>query len=295
MNQYNIISFSKNRQNPDTTTPSNVKIVLNNSIICNDNEYLSIKLQSFSTIKSFYSIQNNLNNIFYIVLKKIGENDDEYIRQIPVGNYNVRTLLLALREYSLGLYNIEYSTLLNKFIFKRDNSNPNVDGYEVYLRCSNCGIVLGFKNNVDYLITNDGTYSETFANISGYTSLFIKIEGLGIDVSNINMSSDSYNVNKIIDWVDVSNIQPMDNILIDNKGSDKKVIIKDKKMPSFNVVIVDEDGVEFPQMSDYVIHFIVEKHKIKDDMLYAVEFIIKRLNDLIQYITFIFSKFKDFE
>ena len=294
MNQYNIISFSKNRQNADTTTPSNVKIVLNNSIICNDNEYLSLKLQSFNTIKSFYSIQNNLNNIFYIVLKKIGENDDEYIRQIPVGNYNVKTLLFALREASLGLYNIEYSTLLNKFIFKRENTNVNVVGYDVYLRCSNSGIILGFKNNVDYLITNEGLYSETFANISGYTSLFIKIEGLGIEIFNINMSSDSYNVNKIIDWVDVSNIQPMDNILIDNKGSDKKIIIKDKKLPSFNVVIVNENGVEFPQMSDYVIHFIVEKHKIKDDMLYAVEFIIKRLNDLIQYITFIFSKLKDY-
>lgn len=289
MNQYNIISFSKNRQNPDTTTPSNVKVILNNSIGClNDNEYLTIKLQSLSCMKSFYSIQNNLNNIFYILVKNDTETN-EYIRQIPVGNYNVKTLLLALREASLGLYNIEYSNLLNKFIFKRDNTNINVIGYDVYLKCQNCGIVLGFKDNVEYLITDEGTYSETFANISGYTTLFIKLDGVGIDKSYINMNGDSYNVNKIIDWVDVSNIQPMDNIIIDNKNCNKKLVITDKNISSFNISIVNENGVEFPQMSDYVVHFIIEKHKIKNEIMNAIEFIIKRMNDLIHYITYMYQ------
>ena len=288
MNQYNIISFSKNRQNEDTTTPSNVKVLLNNPIDCNDNEYLTIKLQSFNAMKSFYAIQNNLNNIFYIVVRNDIE-DNEYIRQIPVGNYNVKTLLIALREASLGLYNIEYISLLNKFVFKKDNTNANVAGYDIFLRCQNCGVVLGFKDGVEYLITDDGTYSETFANVSGYTTLFIKLDGVGIDKSYINMNNVSYNVNKIIDWVDVSNIQPMDNVLIDNKNNDKTIVITDKKVSSFIVSIVNEKGVEFPQMSDYVVHFIIEKHKIKNEVLNAIEFIIKRINDLIYYITYMYQ------
>jgi hypothetical protein len=293
MNKTNIVVFSKNREIFKNPTPSEVDVFLSQSIECGRDEYFTISISQFHMIKSFYSIQNNLNNVFYIVLKNQNNPEDvnEYIRAIPSSNYNVKTLLTALKALCLDLISVDYNEGLNKMVFTRIE-NEATAGYDVYIRCLNCGIVLGLENGIEKMITEEGVVSDTFCNISGYTSLLIKLQGLSIERSFINFTSKNYDVNNIIGIANIIDIEPMDVIQINNNTDcvSNKFKINSKSVQSFTIQIVNEENKEFNQMSDYILDLLIEKHSSKDfkkDFKLMGEAIIKMLEILTYYLTFI--------
>lgn len=83
-----------------------------------DNEYFTMNPNSFNMMKSFYAIQNNLNNKFFVILEKQGDATqfDEFAKYIPQGNYDVRTLLKILQDICFGLINVGYDRKLDKFL-----------------------------------------------------------------------------------------------------------------------------------------------------------------------------------
>lgn len=284
--KYNVVVCSKNKQPYDRS--SYVSVNLGSPIICKENEHFLISVCSFNTIKSFYSVQYNLNNQFDIVLRN-GELIENYPRTIPEGNYDVDTFLVELQKACFGIIEVQYIERLNKFSFNRiPQDNPDFEEYDFYILPKNSGVLLGLTDGVEKLITTDPVYSDTFVNISGYSSLLIKIDGVSIDKSFINLTGTNYDVNKMIAIIDVANVAPMDSIsLNENDNIGNKFKLNDKKIQSFSLQIVNENNKEFPQFGDFVMNIVFEKHKSIDVIQTSLNVIIGRLNDLMFYFSYV--------
>ena len=286
--KYNIIVCSKNKQPYDRA--SYVSVNLTTPVICKDNENLSIYVSSFNTIKSFYNVQYNLNNEFNIILKNTVE-ELVYFRTIQQGNYNIDNFLEALQSACFGIISVSYDEKLNKFIFTRVvQDNPLFETYDLYISPINCGVLLGLTDGVNKQITIEPTYTDTFVNISGYSSLLIKIDGVSIDKSFVNLTGTNYDVNKIISLIDVANVAPMDSISLNNShcNTGTKFKLNDKKIQAFSIQIVNEDNKEFPQFGDFILNLVIEKHRNDMNSIQkSLNIIIGRLNDLMFYISWV--------
>ena len=292
MNKSNVIVCSKNRKKTDLSS-SSVNVDLSIPLKCGDNEFFTVSISSFNTIKSFYSIQNGLNNKFNIVVK--GENgayNEDFVRYIPEGNYNVKTLLIKMKELCFGLVNVEYDKVLNKFKFMRvENSiEYDINDYDFYIRSENCGVILGFDDGVEKLITIEPVFSDRFVNISGYFSLILKLDGLSMTNSYINMIGDDYSISRMIGIIDVASIMAMDSIIYNGDSGERgQYMINEKIIRNFNIEIVNENNHLIPNMSDYVLNLVFEKHSYPTDVNVLFNTFMTRFNDLIYYITYLYQ------
>lgn len=293
MDKHHIIVSSKHNENP-----SKIRVSLDNDLVCKDNEYWSVKIESFNMIKSFYAVQDNLNNGLNIWLKNktTGVFDEPYFRAIAQGNYTVRTLITELKEKLFGLVDISYDSRLNKILFKRlevipdDTSYDDPNDYDVYIEAINSSVFLGIPNNEKVLITNEGVYSTTYINVNGYTTMMLKItDGISIDNSLTNITNPNYEISKVLAIIDLQQVRPMDSIILSNHN-DTNYKITNKKINNFTIEIVNENNVSFPQMSDYVLNLCFEKKSHQNELLQVIKYISSRLNDLIFYILFAFDK-----
>ncbi len=289
MNKNNVIICSKNRRKENTST-SSLDVELSTPLKCGENEFFTVNIQSFNMIKSFYAIQNGLNNKFFVVMKgEDGAYVEEFVRYIPQGNYTVASLLIKLQELCFNLVNVEYDRILNKFKYTKSTSpDYNIEGYDMYIRCENCGLILGFDDGVEKLI-NTTTLSDNFVNVSGFTSLIIKLGGLSMSSSYINMVSSKYDISRMIGIVDIASIMPMDSIVYNSDVGQYK--ITDKIITRFSIDIVNENNVIFPQMSDYILNLVFEKHSLPTDYNVMFNTLMTRINDLIFYISYLFQYF----
>ena len=89
---FNVVISSKNKLANDTN--SSVSVKLKEDIYVSNDEELTICLQSFNMIKSFYACQNGLNNYFQVILKLPGISTpiETYDRYLSEGNYNVNNI-----------------------------------------------------------------------------------------------------------------------------------------------------------------------------------------------------------
>lgn len=289
----NVIVCSKNRHQKNTTA-SFVDVKLNTPLQCGENEFFTVDLCSLNMIKSFYAIQTNLNNKFSIILEKTGGEADEIVLYIPDGNYDVRTLLKTLQDLCFGLITVQYDRRLNKFIYARQDlisdGAENIIDYDIYIKPIDCGAILGLDNNSRKLIDAEPTFSDYFVNISGYSSLIVKLDGVSITNSYINFTSQKYDISKMLAIIDLSQVSPMDSITYTKNDNDcNKYKISEKLISQFSLEIVNEDNLQFPQMSDYIINLVFQKHKNDLDTTTMFYAFMDRFNDLIYYITYLFQ------
>lgn len=299
MDKHNIVVCSKNRTSADT--PSNVTVNLEQNLICNENEFWTVNVASFNMIKSFYAVQNNLNNGINVWLqnKSTGLFDDPYLRLISEGNYNVKTLIAELQEKLFDLIKITYDNRLNKFLFERlptvvSDDYENVEDYEVFIEPINSGVFLGLENNVKFHIPQgESVFSNTFVNTSGYSNMMIKISGVSIENSIMNISNQYYQPSQVLAIIDLQQVAPMDSILFsaDSLNSNNNVYkINDKKVSSFSIEIVNENNISFPQMSDFILNLCFERRSNQNEVSGVIQSILRRLNDLIFYILYVFEQ-----
>lgn len=283
--KYNLIISSKNRTTNESI--SNFTVKLEKPLICNNDEYFSVNMIQFNAIKSFYAVQHNLNSDFQIIIKNHVEPDLIYELFIPEGNYNVLSLqeILAEKFIVLNTISISYNDVLNKFLFK---DVLEQDGYDVYLKCINSGVFFGFENNVEMLITPEGTYSTKFVNVAGYENMIINIGGIDIENSVTNIYNSKFQHSKILGIIPVNNIIPMDSIIYDNidGGKNFKYKIYNQTIEYFNLSITNEDGIVFPQISDYIISLQFCKHS---KMNYE-KTMDKKLEDIAIFMTALMEK-----
>lgn len=298
MDKHNIIVCSKNRSVIEPNA-SQITVSLNNDLICKENEYWTVNIASFNMIKSFYAVQNNLNNVMNVYLKhKItGEYDTPYFRSISEGNYTVRTLIKELQEKLFDLIDISYDSRLNKFLFKRaqitaNEGFENPDDYDVYIEPLNSGVFLGLENKQLFLVPEEGAYSTKFININGYSNMIIKISGgVSIDNSIMNITNEYYEPSRVLAVIDLQQIAPMDSVTYSNDSTNINNLYKisNNKINNFTIEIVNENNQMFPQMSDYILNLCFEKHKEQSEITNILKFISTRINDLIFYILYAFD------
>lgn len=272
----NILISSKNRKDKDTT--SLVMVKLNDDIYVNDDEELFVNMTSFHTVKSFYACQSGLNDCFNVLFKVGGTTIETHTRYLSQGNYSINTLITEIKTLTNNaLFDISYNSKLNKFLFK-NLFQPTID---IYIVCINSGIFFGLENNIEYKIEVAGTYSSTFINVSGYTNMIIRISG-DIDIQNTisNIQNTNYIQDKILGILSLTDVAPMSVIKYDNidGGYNFRYRVNNKKIPSFNISIVNENGVIFPQMTDWFMVLKFEKVKIKTDYSAMIFDILKNIN-----------------
>ena len=284
---FNVVISSKNKLANDTN--SSVSVKLKEDIYVSNDEELTICLQSFNMIKSFYACQNGLNNYFQVILKLPGISTpiETYDRYLSEGNYNVNTLMAEIKlQTNNALFDISYDQKLNKYLYK----NLFQPTFEVYIKPITAGIFFGFENGVEYKILPSGTYSSKFINISGYTHLIIKISGdINIENTVSNIYTNDYQFDKILGIIGINDVAPMDSIVYEENSSGMfKHQIANEKISSFSIQIVNENGVVFPQMTDWLCVLKFEKTKNVN----AFENIESILTDINYYLASMYSYFE---
>jgi len=176
----------------NSTKKSSISFELKNVITIPNNVDAYIQLNSFKFINAFYNISST-NNIFYYSVSTMGiEIIDEHSIEIPIGNYNLTSLLDFLNGELLGYITITYSSSTFKLTFTADSGTLMLrDGV------NNCLRVLGF-NNTDTIESNI-LISPNLINLSGIQLLYIALTNFSIAS---NSSKDSI-VNNILESVNI--------------------------------------------------------------------------------------------
>lgn len=282
----NLVISSKNKAPNDTN--SHVSIKLKEDIYISIDEELHICMQSFHMVKSFYSCQAGLNDHFQIIVRPKSAPNDEGIDNffIPEGNYDVRTLMseiIKITKSDEDLFQIKYDPKLNKYIY----TNLFRPDFNIYIKCKTAGIFLGFENDVEYLISAQGTYSSTFINVAGYNNMIIKMGGdINIENTISNIYKNDYQYDKILGILNISDIAPMDSIVYEDNGSCMfKHKVNNQKISEFNIQIANENGSLFPQMADWILVLKFEKVRVKKEF----EKMELLLNDMTYYMASVYA------
>lgn len=274
---YNVLISSRNKNPYDTNTDYNVK--LDDEFFIQNGEEMYVCMNQFHTIKSFYACQNGLNNHFQIIVRPISSPSDEAIDNyfIPEGNYDVKSLMNEIIKITAGnevLFQISYDAKVNKYVYK----NLFRPDFNVYIKPITSGIFLGLENGVEYLISAQGTYSSKFINLSGYTSMVIKLEGdLNVENSVSNIDSTTLRYDKILAVLNINDKSPMDSITYENDGCLFKHRITSQKINKFKVKIVNDDGTPFTNMADWIMTLRFEKMS-KVSQYSMIERLLARIN-----------------
>jgi hypothetical protein len=284
----NVVISSKHKKENETNNSVVVKMIDN--IFSNSKEDFYVSLSSFNMIKSFYACQNGLNNHFQVIFRLPNEPIaiETFDRYISEGNYHIKSFIEEIKTITNnGLFDISYDSKLNKFIYK----NLFQPTFEVYIKPITAGIFLGFENGTEYKILSPGTHSSKFINLSGYSQMIIKLGGdMSIENTISNITGSIFEYDRILAILPLQDIQPMDSITYQNEGSSIfKHRINSDVLPSFNIKIVNEDGKEFPNMSEWIMMLKFEQIQKDNSQLTLLN---NLLSDIRFYIMSFYSYFQ---
>ena len=136
---------------------------------------VSISVQTASIPYSFYNCDDFNNKIVYI------ENSNTYTKYIPQGNYNVNSLIIALKLLLGSNFNIVYSSLDNSYTF----TNSLYD-FQLLSSCL-CFEIIGFKDGSSYSSNNRILKSNISINLFTIRNIYITSNNLMLN--NVNSST----------------------------------------------------------------------------------------------------------
>ena len=114
-------------------------------------QYIELNIVSWIMKNDFYNTQN-ANNRFQITFKD--DNNiitSSIIKIIEPGNYNVIQMQSTLNDALSGICSIEYLSILNKYKYRKTNTNS-----EVFITSISANDFLGFENNIEFEILELG-------------------------------------------------------------------------------------------------------------------------------------------
>ncbi len=115
--------------------------------------------------------------------------------------------------------------------------------------------------------------------------MIIKMEGdVSIENTISNIDDNDFKYDKILGILNINDVSPMDSIKYeDSNGCMFRHKITNKKIPSFNIKIVNENGIEFPQMADWILMLKFEVIK-QDDNMTKMEMLLENMNFMMMKI-----------
>ena len=171
-----------------------------NTLEIDEGHYIYLSVVHVSIPYSFYNVHANNNKLEYIC------NNQFYIVNIPVSNYNVNQLITYLSSV-MNDFNITYSSIANKITFQHYLYNFS------FLTSSTCYRIIGFSDNKTYNSESLILKSANCINLHTINSIFL--------LSNLltyNMSSSIPNSQNILCQIPVNN-SPNSIIHFYNKNS----------------------------------------------------------------------------
>lgn len=207
---------------------SSVSFELKNIIQIPNNIDAYIQLNSFKFINSFYNI-NSSNNIFYYSISTTNINTINNLI-IPIGNYNISTLLNYLNSQLSGIMNFIYTQSTFKITITATSGT-------MILRtgANNCLNVLGFEN-IDSINTSS-LISTNLINLTGIQVLYLTLPNFSI-ASN---SSKNTTINNILDAINIDVMAGVSQSFTSSTNTKYKVL--DNSISKIDIEIYDEDNL----------------------------------------------------
>lgn len=179
-NKINIYINSKNRASHESASKFRV-LIPQNLLRLQKDEYFSLNVNGFYCFNSWYNCLDGFNNQFELSVYNIdGQLTNKYTYKLQVGNPNLNDIKVYLNSILFNKVSVTYDRLLNKFIFKRTLAVSN-ENYSMYMRIVNCEDFLGFfktdRGKEIKLDFNVALYSNSIINVLGDEAIVIKISG----------------------------------------------------------------------------------------------------------------------
>ena len=191
MSKINIYVNSKNRKSDES--PSNFSVIIPDDLLkIKKDEYFTLAVNSFYCYNDFYNCNENCNGFNIIGKNNVNVVSAEQMFYLPIGNPNILDIVnyinLVLQPNVLSC---SYNNIKNKITFTRLLPQTN-NNFTLYINTMNAGSFLGFKNNIEILISFSGTESTNPVNTNTIRALSIGIDG-DISFNNNNMESNFNN------------------------------------------------------------------------------------------------------
>jgi hypothetical protein len=272
MSKINIYVNSKNRKSDET--PSNFSVIIPDGLIkVNNDEYFTLSVNSFYCYNDFYQCNNNCNN-FNIVFRT--DLNVVYLTQkfnLNIGNPNVYDLINDINSKLSGYLTCSYDNIKNKITYTRTYTLTS-NYFNMFVHPINSGGFFGLNDNVETLISSNGTTSTYPININTIRALSVGIDG-DISFSNNNMESNLNNsVYKASDLIFQTAVNVPRGYLItyhniDGGDSFKYTLGNNDRIRYFILSVYDQDGNTITDMTDYIIHiqFTINKKSQQEQLL----------------------------
>ena len=262
------------------------------TISCNDTEYISINVISFDMLNTMYNIKSN-NNTFNLLI--FNDNDifqSTIIFNIPEGNYSVLTLKNWLLSSLQSYINISYNSAQNTFTFVKTIINTN----KYYITPINSGKFLGLSNNNTYLLPYNGLTS-SYINMVNYNKIIIRTQNVNYsfcNIENLNSNSNKLSYSDILFWKSKQDIEPFRNICYSNEdaGNSFNLILQDKQVSNMRIQLKNELGDFITDASDYLLVLQFNIYDKEDYIKQSISSITQNVRDIWVAILWIMEKLK---
>jgi hypothetical protein len=252
-----INSFNKNG-NSETNYNYNLNIPEFN-LQCKEDEQLSLCITNFNTNNVFYNI-NEKNNTFQFKTIKNGITTISTLT-IPIGNYDVYSLALAMDQLIVAEGNIAYVPLINKFSFIKKNSSNST---QVFFNInSDLYKILNVPYNTDIqMLPNVINYSGLL-NLTRFNYILIYINGISCYNQNIsNITTNKFKTTNLVAIINRSDVLPYGTINYVEIAKNNEILIGNKQLNAFNIIITNEYGELLTDLDNWTmtIKFYINKN-----------------------------------
>jgi hypothetical protein len=156
MSKINIYVNSKNRKSDES--PSNFNVIIPNDLLkINKDEYFTLSVNSFYCYNDFIIVMKTaMDSILFLKYSNVVSGEQMFY--LPIGNPNILDIVnyIYLVLQPIGVLSCSYNNIKNKITFTRLLPQSNIN-FTYFFYSLNAGNFLGFKNNIEILISFSGT------------------------------------------------------------------------------------------------------------------------------------------
>ena len=274
MSKINIYVNSKNRKSDES--PSNFSVIIPDDLLkIKKDEYFTLSVNSFYCYNDFYHCNENCNGFNIIIRTNLNVVLGQQMFYLPIGNPNIIDIVnyINLILQTNDVLSCSYDNIKNKITYTRLIPQESVN-FTLYINTMNAGSFLGFKNNIEVIISFSGTESTNPINTNTIRALSIGIDG-DISFSHNNMESNLNNsVYKASDLIFQTAVNVPKGYLINYQNIDggdsfKYTLGNHDRIKYFILSVYDQDGNTIKDMTDYIIHiqFTINKISQQEQLL----------------------------
>ena len=257
--------------NPDESV-SNFNVKIPDGLLkVQADEFFSLDVNCFHVYNTFYQCNVNSNHFQLIIRTPAGliyNSTDMYLNN---GSPNVYDVLANLQTLLSAYVTITYNRITNRFTY----TALTINSFTTYIKPLGAYSFLGFKNNVETLISTSGTICTNAINVVSIHTLNIVIDG---DISFANNNLDNvfgfYQNTDIIlqKAVDVPKNGLIQYENIDGGDSFHFLLCNIDRIKYFSLSVFDQDMNVIADLPDYNIHlqFIIHKKDQSKKLLRSI-------------------------